>query len=68
MLPAATHVGDGEVLRTEAYDGVTVHWTTYRCQPEQLADLIEHAGLRLTAELRLPADEHTGPSVVLVEP
>ncbi|MFD0369238.1 class I SAM-dependent DNA methyltransferase [Streptomyces sp. NPDC127114] len=61
----ATHVGDGDVLRTEAYGGVPVRWTTHRWQPERLVDLIERAGLRTVAELRLPADEHTGPGVVV---
>jgi SAM-dependent methyltransferase len=66
QLMIATHVGDGDVLRTEAYGGVSVRWTTYRWQPEQLADLVERAGLRPTAELRLPADGRSGPGVVLV--
>lgn len=66
QLMIATHVGDGDVARTEAYGGVPVRWTTYRWQPDQLAALVEQAGLRPTAELRLPADELTGPTVVLV--
>lgn len=61
----ATHVGDGDVLRTEAYGAVPVRWTTYKWRPEQLASLVEDAGLRLRAELRLPADGHIGPGVVL---
>src|SRR5690606_213849 len=63
-LITATHVGDDDVLRTEAYGGVPVRWTTYRWRPERLVELIEAAGLRPVAELRLPADEHTGPGVV----
>ena len=50
----ATHVGDGDVLRTEAYDGVPVNWTTHLWQPDQLAALLAGAGLELVAELRLP--------------
>ena len=66
QLIVGTHVGDGEVPRTECYGGVPVRWTTYRWQPEQLAALIEQAGLRLVAELRLPGDGRVGPGVVLV--
>ncbi|MBB6439271.1 SAM-dependent methyltransferase [Streptomyces candidus] len=61
-----THVGDEDTVRTEAYGGVPVRWTTYKWQPEQLVALIEQAGLRPVAELRLPPDEHTGPSVVVM--
>ncbi|MFI9386156.1 class I SAM-dependent methyltransferase [Kutzneria sp. NPDC052558] len=61
-----THVGDGEVQRTECYGGVPVNWTTYRWQPEQLAAVIEGTGLRITADLRLPRDEFSGPGVILV--
>jgi SAM-dependent methyltransferase len=62
----ATHVGDGDFLRTEAYGGVPVRWTTHKWRPEQLASLVERAGLRPLAELRLPPDGQTGPAVVLV--
>ena len=62
----ATHVGDDDVLRTEAYGGVSVRWTTYQWQPGQLIELVEQAGLRLKAELRLPAEGPIGPVVVLV--
>jgi SAM-dependent methyltransferase len=65
-LITATHVGEGDVVRTEAYGGVPVRWTTHRWQPEQLVDLIEQAGLRPVAELRLPAEEYSGPGVVVV--
>ncbi|MEU7567096.1 class I SAM-dependent methyltransferase [Streptomyces fradiae] len=65
-LITATHVGDGDVVRTEAYGGVPVRWTTHRWRPEQLVDLVERAGLRPVAELRVPADEHTGPGVVVM--
>lgn len=66
QLIIATHVGDGDLARTEAYGGVAVSWTTYRWQPEQLTALVEQAGLRQVAELRLPADGPIGPVVVLV--
>jgi hypothetical protein len=45
---------------------VPVRWTTYQWRPEQLVRLVEQAGLRLTAELRLPAEGPIGPTVVLV--
>lgn len=66
QLIIATHVGDDEVKRTEAYNGVPVTWTTYLWQPEQLIDLVQQAGLRHVADLRLPADETSGPATVLV--
>lgn len=66
QLMIATHVGDGDVARTEAYGGVPVSWTTYQWQPEQLAALVQQAGLRPVADLRLPADGQIGPVVVLV--
>lgn len=66
QLIVATHVGDADVARTEAYGGVAVSWTTYQWQPEQLAALTEQAGLRPVAELRLPADGPIGPVVVQV--
>ncbi|MCZ4122809.1 class I SAM-dependent DNA methyltransferase [Streptomyces sp. H39-S7] len=62
----ATHVGDQDAVRTEAYGGVPVRWTTHQWQPEQLVDLIEQAGLRPVAELRLPADEQSGPGLVVM--
>jgi SAM-dependent methyltransferase len=48
-----THVGDGDVARTEAYGGVPVTWTTYLWRPEQLTVLLGDAGLEPVAELRL---------------
>ncbi|WP_232661182.1 class I SAM-dependent methyltransferase [Pseudonocardia sp. TRM90224] len=62
----ATHVGDDDLARTEAYGGVPVTWTTYQWRPEQLVGLIEEAGLKLVAELRLPPEPPIGPVVVLV--
>jgi SAM-dependent methyltransferase len=51
-----THVGDGDVVRTEAYGGVPVDWTTHLWQPEALAALLAGAGLEPVAELRFPPD------------
>ncbi|MET8575202.1 class I SAM-dependent methyltransferase [Streptomyces sp. NPDC005012] len=65
-LITGTHVGDEDFPRTEAYGGVPVRWTTYRWRPEQLVALIERAGLRPVAELRLPEDEFSGPGVVVM--
>jgi SAM-dependent methyltransferase len=62
----ATHVGDEDVERTEAYGGVPVRWTTYRWRPEQLVTMLDAAGLRTVAELRLPAQGVIGPGVALV--
>ncbi|MFE1269781.1 class I SAM-dependent methyltransferase [Streptomyces sp. NPDC058757] len=63
---AATHVGDDDLLRTEAYGGVPVRWTTHQWRPEGFVALIEAAGLDVVAELRLPADEFVGPGVVVM--
>jgi SAM-dependent methyltransferase len=49
-----THVGDGDLVRTEGYGGVPVSWTTHLWQPEQLAAMLTDAGLHVVAELRLP--------------
>ena len=66
QLIVATHVGDDDLARTEAYGGVAVRWTTYQWRPEQLTALVEQAGLRPVAELRLPPEGPSGPAVVLV--
>jgi SAM-dependent methyltransferase len=55
QLLIGTHVGDGEIARTEGYGGLPVTWTTYLWRPEHLIDLIVDAGLEVVAELRLPA-------------
>ncbi|MFB7450734.1 class I SAM-dependent methyltransferase [Streptomyces sp. NPDC056194] len=65
-LIAATHVGDEDILRTEAYGTDSIRWTTHQWRPERLVSLIEQSGLHPVAELRLPADEHTGPGVVVM--
>ncbi len=62
----ATHVGDEDVVRTRAYNEVPVQWTTYQWRPEQLIFLLQQVGLRLVADLRLPADQVSGPAVVVV--
>ncbi|SEP12042.1 class I SAM-dependent DNA methyltransferase [Trujillonella endophytica] len=65
MLLLGTHVGDGDVVRTEAYGGVPVSWTTRLWRPEQLAALLVDAGLEPVAELRLPAGHFERPQVLL---
>jgi SAM-dependent methyltransferase len=54
QLLLATHVGDGDILRTDAYGGVPVAWTTHLWRPRQLNELLGAAGLEPVAELRLP--------------
>ncbi|MEJ5868488.1 class I SAM-dependent methyltransferase [Pseudokineococcus sp. 5B2Z-1] len=61
----ATHVGEEDVLRREAYGGIPVTWTTHRWLPDQLTDLLEGAGLEVTAEVRFPATDQQSPAVVL---
>lgn len=62
-----THVGDGDVARTQAYGGVPVSWTTHLWRPGQLVDLLTAAGLEPVVELRLtsapPSDR---PQVLMV--
>lgn len=60
-----THVGDEDLQRREAYGGVPVQWTTYRWRPEQLVAVLTEAGLRVVAELRLPAAGGQPPQVVV---
>lgn len=60
-----THVGDGEIVRTEAYGGVPVSWTTHLWQPDQLARLLTDAGFELVADLRLPEQPPSRPQVLL---
>jgi len=62
----ATHAGDEDVTRTEAYGGVPVQWTTHRWRPEPLAAHLEAAGLRTTAVLNLPPEHGIGPVFVIV--
>ncbi|MEO5853812.1 MAG: hypothetical protein ABIQ15_14990, partial [Nocardioides sp.] len=58
--------GLGDIRASPRYGGVPVSWTTFQWQPEKLAVLVEEAGLRLVAELRLPPDGLSGTAVVLV--
>jgi hypothetical protein len=54
QLLLGTHVGDGDVARTEAYGNVPVAWTTHLWQPEELIALLDEAGLEMVADLRMP--------------
>ena len=60
-----THVGDEDVVRREAYDGVRVEWTTHLWRPEQLADMLAAAGLEVVAEMRFPESPDSRPQVLL---
>jgi SAM-dependent methyltransferase len=60
-----THVGDGDLVRTEAYGGVPVSWTTHLWQPEQLTGFLVDAGLEPVAEVRLAPMPPMGPQVVI---
>ena len=59
-----THVGDGDVLRTEVY-GAPVSWTTHLWRPEQLVAILADVGLEVTAELRIPPTSIMRPQVLL---
>ncbi|GAA1249029.1 class I SAM-dependent methyltransferase [Oryzihumus leptocrescens] len=61
-----THVGEGDLPRTEAYGGVPVTWTTHLWQPEHLGDLIVAAGLEPTAQLQLAPGGPSGRAQVLI--
>ncbi|MGY1807788.1 class I SAM-dependent DNA methyltransferase [Blastococcus sp. SYSU D00669] len=65
LVLLGTHVGDGDVVRTEAYGGVPVTWTTHLWRPEQLAAMLTGAGLEVVSELRLSADQTGRPQVAL---
>ncbi|MGZ4650524.1 MAG: class I SAM-dependent methyltransferase [Kineosporiaceae bacterium] len=64
-LLVGTHVGDGDIARTEAYGGVPVSWTTHLWQPDELVDLLTRTGLEPVAELRLPPNPQGRPQVLL---
>ena len=66
QLIIGIHQGDGEIVRTTAYGGVPVSWTTYLWQPEQLWVLLKAAGLDPVAELRVSESVAGVPSLVLV--
>ncbi|MGY1616324.1 class I SAM-dependent methyltransferase [Geodermatophilus sp. SYSU D00691] len=65
LVLIGTHVGDGDVVRTEAYGGVPVRWTTHLWRPEQLAAMLAGAGLEVVSELRLSEDQTGRPQVAL---
>ena len=60
-----THVGDGDVVRREAYGGVPVQWTTRLWRPERLIELLADAGLEVVAEMRFPESADSRPQVLL---
>ncbi len=60
-----THVGDGDVVRTEAYGGVPVSWTTHLWQPEQLSAVVIDAGFEVDAVLTLPPTPPGRPQVLI---
>ncbi|WIY04850.1 methyltransferase domain-containing protein [Amycolatopsis mongoliensis] len=60
-----THVGDGDVPRTQGYGGLPVSWTTHLYQPEELAGMLADAGLEVVADLRMPARLKQRPQVLL---
>ena len=66
QLLVGTHVGEGDLVRTEAYGGVPVAWTTHLWWPEELSALLAGAELEPVAELRLPPDPLGQPQVLLV--
>jgi SAM-dependent methyltransferase len=65
-LIIGTHMGDGEIERTEAYGAVPVTWTTHLWQPDELWALLAAASLDPVAELRLTESVAGVPSLVLV--
>ncbi len=60
-----THVGDGDVVRSEACGGVPVTWTTYLWQPEQLTALITDTGFQVDALLTMPPAPPGRPQVLI---
>lgn len=65
-LVLGTHMGDGEINRTEAYGAVPVTWTTHLYQPDELWALLAATGLAPVAELRISESVAGVPSLVLV--
>lgn len=61
-----THMGEGDIVRTEAYGAVPVTWTTHLWQPDDLWAILATAGLNPVAELRLSQSVAGVPSLVLV--
>jgi SAM-dependent methyltransferase len=65
-LIIATHMGTGEIHRTEAYGTIPVTWTTHLWHPDDLWPLLTTAALDPVADLRLPQSIAGVPSLVLV--
>ncbi|WP_432946878.1 class I SAM-dependent methyltransferase [Kribbella sp. CA-253562] len=65
-LIIATHQGEGDIERTEAYGAVPVSWTTHLWQPDELWAMLAAAGLGPVAELRLSESVAGVPSLVVV--
>jgi SAM-dependent methyltransferase len=61
-----THVGDGDIARTEGYGGLPVSWTTHLYRPEELVGMLVDAGLEVVAELGLPVQPPSLLSQVLL--
>jgi SAM-dependent methyltransferase len=67
QLLLGTHRGDGDVMRTSAYGGVTVRWTTHLYQPAELTSMLTAAGLEPVAELhRAPSPPSDRAQLVVV--
>ncbi|MFD0925784.1 class I SAM-dependent DNA methyltransferase [Williamsia deligens] len=66
QLLMGMHCGDGDLRRTRCYGDVPVDWTSHLYQPDELAGLVEDAGLRRTVELRVPSPEASVPPGVIV--
>lgn len=49
-------------MRTEAYGGIPVSWTTHLWRPDELAGLLTAAGLDIVADLRLPPVPSSAPA------
>ncbi|GAB2688963.1 class I SAM-dependent DNA methyltransferase [Thalassiella azotivora] len=65
VLLVGTHVGDGDVVRSEAYDGVPVDWTTHLWQPDDLAAVLTAAGLEDVVRVQWPPKPPQRAQVVL---
>lgn len=65
LLVLGTHAGVGDLVRTEAYGGVPVAWTTHLWRPEDLTAVLERAGLTPGVELRFPPAGLAHPQVIV---
>lgn len=66
QLVWGSHVGDGDVERTAAYDVEGISWTTHLWRPEAMAAVLTGAGLEPVAELRFPPMWKARPQALLV--